>query len=161
PPAPDPGSCEEAARERSNVGCDYWPTITGNLVQPVFDFAVVVSNSGSAAAKVKVTGPNKVDLAVTVAPGTLEKIYLPCVRSLKGPDITTTLSELTSPMKASVAAAGGAYHLVSSAPVVVYQFNPLEYRAAGGPPGKDWSDCALALGDKECLSHSNDASLLL
>jgi hypothetical protein len=162
PPPPDPGSCEEAVQTHSNTGCDYWPTIAGNLVQPVFDFAVVVSNSGKAAAKVTVTGPNDVNVAVTVAPGALEKIYLPWVRSLKGPDITTTLSEINSAMKASVAAAAGAYHLVSSVPVVVYQFNPLEYRAAGGPPGKDWSaDCAIAAGDPECLSHSNDASLLL
>jgi hypothetical protein len=63
--------------------------------------------------------------------------------------------------------ASGAYHLVSSIPVTVYQFNALEYRSAGGPPGKDWSTCP---GDQicpddgvpaGCFSFSNDASLLL
>ena len=45
--------------------------------------------------------------------------------------------------------AGGAYHLVSSRPVIVYQFNPLEYR-------NDACNCLFGP-----YSFSNDASLLL
>ena len=52
----DPVTCEEAARARSYVGCDYWATVTGNIVADIFDFTVVVSNIGQTAASVKVTG---------------------------------------------------------------------------------------------------------
>jgi hypothetical protein len=49
---------------------------------------------------------------------------------------------------------------VSSVPVTVYQFNALEYKGVGGPPGKDWSSC-LALGLTGCFSYTNDASVLI
>ncbi|MER2605396.1 MAG: hypothetical protein ABTQ29_06170, partial [Siculibacillus sp.] len=46
-------------------------------------------------------------------------------------------------------------------PVTVYQFNPLEYQAQRGPPGKDWSSCPGNQCGTACFSYSNDASLLL
>jgi hypothetical protein len=140
------------------VGCDYWPTVTANGVWSIFDYAVVVSNVGKTAADVTVTGPNSTNQKVTVAPGTLEKIYLPWVPALKGVDMDS--KGQTSPLSASVMARGGAYHLVSSVPVVVYQFNALEYQPKGGPPGKNWSTCP---NDPKlpCFSYTNDASLLL
>ncbi len=149
----DPKTCQEAATARSYVGCDYWPTVTANLVDEVFDFAVAVANVGEEDANVEVTGPNGVHESVTVAAGDIGKIYLPWVASLKGP--------LTGKVTASVVAKKGAYHLVSDKPVVVYQFNPLEFRAGGGPPDKDWSSCVPQLFAPECYSYSNDASLLL
>lgn len=152
----DPETCEEAKQTRTYVGCDYWPTVTANNVWSVFDYAVVVSNTGKSAADVTVTGPNGVSQKVTVASGALEKIYLPWVPELKGPDANS--QGAATPMTASALAKGGAYHLVSSAPVVVYQFNALEYQGKGGPPGKSWSSCPNPLG---CFSYSNDASLLL
>jgi len=155
--AGDPATCEEALATRTYVGCDYWPTVTGNVVQDVFDFAVVVANVGAAAADVKVTGPNETDRQVTVAPGALEKIYLPWVPELKGRALKPL--DFESHMSASVLARKGAYHLVSSVPVVVYQFNPLEYAGKGGPPGKKWTSCISST--EGCLSYSNDASLLL
>src|SRR5262245_14444174 len=39
--------CAQAAGQKAYVGCDYWPTVTGNLVQDVFDFAVAVANVGT------------------------------------------------------------------------------------------------------------------
>ena len=150
----DPTTCEEALAAKTYVGCDYWPTVTGNLVSDVFDFAVAVANVGTDDAHVTVTGPNGVHKAVAVAGGSLNKIYLPWVAALKGPNLI--------PMGASVLAQGGAYHLVSDRPVVVYQFNPLEFRAAGGEPGKDWTKCQkLDFTAPDCYSYSNDASLLL
>jgi hypothetical protein len=152
----DPTTCAEAIEYRSYVGCDYWPTVTANPVKAVFDYAVIVSNVGAAPAQVTVTGPGGVNKVVTVAPKTLEKIYLPWVDALKGP--SNTALEVPA-MTASVMARKSAYHLVSSVPVIVYQFNALEYTAKGGPPGKDWSSCGASRQD--CFSYSNDASLLL
>ena len=150
----DPSTCEEAFQARTYVGCDYWPTVTANMVQDVFDFAVAVANVGTVEASVTVTGPNGVQKQAKVAPGSLEKIYLPWVAELKGGAFI--------PLMTSVLAKGGAYHLVSDRPVVVYQFNPLEFRAKGGEPGKDWSKCQkLDLSAADCYSYSNDASLLL
>src|SRR5262249_38129788 len=37
---PDPKTCAEAAAAKSYVGCDYWPTVTSNIVSDVFDYAV-------------------------------------------------------------------------------------------------------------------------
>jgi hypothetical protein len=152
----DPETCAEAAETRTYVGCDYWPTVTANNVWSIFDYAVVVANIGKQPADVAVTGPGGVSAKVTVAPGSLEKIYLPWVPALKGPDANPMGA--AAPMTESVLAKGGAYHLVSSVPVVVYQFNALEYRGAGGPTSKSWSSCP---NPARCFSYSNDASLLL
>jgi hypothetical protein len=153
-------SCSDAANAKSYVGCDYWPTITGNNVWSIFDYAVVVANAGYAPADITITGPNNTNQTATVAPGSLQKFYLPWVKSLKGPD--SNGDGLATPMTASVLQKGGAYHLVSSVPVSVYQFNALEYKPAGGPQGKDWNACPndTAAGI-QCFSYSNDASLLL
>lgn len=153
----DPVNCQEAAQFRTYVGCDYWPTVLANGVQPVFDFAAVVANVGSQTANVTVTGPNGVNEKISVNGGELGKIYLPWVTALKGPQ------DGTGNLENSVLEKGGAYHLVSDTPVVVYQFNPLQFKAAGGAPGKDWSSCVIPplSGATECYSYSNDASLLL
>lgn len=169
-PATEPETCAEAAASKSYVGCDYWPTVTANGVWSVFDFAVVVANVGTTAAAVEVTGPGGVHKQVTVAPATLQKVYLPWVASLKGPD--TNECTIPNPITQTVRAARGAYHLVSDRPVIVYQFNALEFKGEGGEPGKDWSSCPGSTtvckspsssfeGKLGCFSFSNDASLLL
>jgi hypothetical protein len=162
----DPQTCAEAAANKSYIGCDYWPTVVANSVWSIFDFAVVVSNPGSGAATVTVTGPNGSNQMVTVAPGALQKIYLPWVSTLKGADADEC--GISTALASSLSQTAGAYHLVSSVPVLVYQFNALEYKPAGGPAGKDWSTCPgtaqtcrsyhMPIG---CYSYSNDASLLL
>jgi hypothetical protein len=165
PPPADPTTCAQAAAGRTYVGCDYWPTVVANNVWSIFDYAVVVANGQTVPANVTVTGPNAVNQSATVAPGSLTKIYLPWVADLKGPDTDTCGSAV--PLTASVLSPKGAYHLLSSVPVTVYQFNALEYRGQGGPPGKSWAACpgkqicqssSTASG---CYSFSNDASLLL
>lgn len=154
----DPVTCDEAAMFKTYVGCDYWPTVTDNVVADVFDFAVAVANGGSDPANVTVTGPGGVNKKVTVAGGSIGKVYLPWVRALKSAGATTSA---TDALKSSVLAKQSAYHLVSDKPVVVYQFNPLEFRAVGGEPGKDWSACMKQPQAADCYSYSNDASLLL
>ena len=168
----DPQTCDEAAQAHTYVGCDYWPTVVANQVWPIFDFAVVVANAGASTATVTVSGTGQAatNQAATVPPGQLVKIYLPWVSSLKGPAFDNCTS--SSPLMTSLA--GTAFHLTSDVPVTVYQFNALEYRGQGGPPGKQWTTAACpgdtACSDKNsqnygltagCYSFSNDASLLL
>jgi hypothetical protein len=153
----DPTTCTQAAASKSYVGCDYWPTVTANLVESVFDFTAVVANTQSTPASVTVTGPNNFSATTSVAANALAKIYLPWVTELKGPDVTASDSSFT----ASVTVPKGAYHLVSSIPVTVYQFNALEYKGQGGASGKDWSKCTVLPGASGCFSYSNDASVLL
>ena len=160
----DPKDCTEAAANKSYIGCDYWPTVTANAVWSIFDFAVVVSNPGTTPADVTVTGPADdatptvpTNEHVTVMPNQLVKIYLPWVKDLKGADADAMGGSM--PITASVFHAKGAFHLVSTAPVLVYQFNALEYIGQGGKPGKSWDSCPG--GKTACYSYSNDASLLL
>jgi hypothetical protein len=155
----DPKDCAEAAANKSYIGCDYWPTVVANAVWSIFDFAVVVSNPGTTAADITVTGPLGTNQQVTVMPGQLSKIYLPWVPELKGADADNMGG--SSPLTASTLKTGGAYHLVSSSPVLVYQFNALEYKGSGGAPGKDWNSCPGKSSSIGCFSFSNDASLLL
>jgi hypothetical protein len=165
----DPATCDDAAAQRSYVGCDYWPTVVANNVWRDFDFAVVVANAGTEPADITITGPSGTNQTGTVMPNQLAKFYLPWQFDLKGPDADSCGT--AAPIVSSVYAKAGAYHLQSKRPVTVYQFNALEYAGKGGPPGKDWSTCpgnskcddggpmsGLALG---CYSFSNDASLLL
>ena len=140
--------CQRAREERSYVGCSYWPTVTSNggLVED-FSFAVAVANAWSAPAKVKVTSSNKTHASITVAPNSLATIKLPWVAALKG----------KSNNFGSVLAKGGAYHLESSLPVTVYQFNALNFQLQGDcKKGQD-----ILPGDGKCFSYTNDASLLL
>ena len=90
-------------------------------------------------------------------PGGIAPIILPWVTELKGGDFDDGTNG--SRPTASVLVPGGAYHLTSSVPVTVWQYNPLEYETAVSkcpyPP-------SLANGDGiNCLSVSNDASLLI
>jgi hypothetical protein len=168
-PGDDPTTCEQAAMLRSYVGCDYWPTVVANTVWSIFDFAVVVANAGRSPASVTVTGPLGTHQSQTVPPDSLAKFYLPWVDALKGADSDSCGA--SPALTSTVVARGGAYHLVSSSPVTVYQFNALEYQPAGGPAGKDWSRCpgstVLCTGQGAqphylgCFSYTNDSSLLL
>jgi hypothetical protein len=160
----DPSTCEEAILSKSYVGCDYYPTVVANVVWSIFDFAVVVANAGTTTATVTVTGPMGTNVQQTIAPDALAKIYLPWVPALKGADADSCGTAVA--LEASVVAPLSAYHLVSTVPVTVYQFNALEYGPKGGPPGKSWAACPGAQGCAQggfagCWSYSNDSSLLL
>jgi hypothetical protein len=166
----DPTTCAEAASSRSYIGCDYWPTVTANTVWSVFDFTAIVANGGADTATITVTGPSNTNITTTVGPGQLTKIYLPWVPALKGQDSDNC--GVSRVMTSSVLAPASAFHLVSSVPVTVYQFNALEYVGQGGPAGKSWAACPgnTACSDSTspnlghasgCYSFTNDASLLL
>lgn len=166
----DPVTCAQAAQSQSYIGCDYWPTVTANNVWGIFDFAVVVANTGMQPANITITGPGNTNQTGTVAPQSLTKFYLPWVNVLKGNEADNCGD--ATPLSSSVLARGAAYHLVSTVPVTVYQFSALEYQGMGGASGKDWSSCpgntacsnpnSQAYGQViGCYSFSNDASLLL
>ncbi|AUX38972.1 hypothetical protein SOCE26_003540 [Sorangium cellulosum] len=160
----DPQTCADAAVRKSYIGCDFWPTVTANPVEEIFDYAVVVANAGRETAEVTVTRAGASVAAAEVPPGGLATLYLPWVFELKGSFSDDGCSGLEDGVPSSVRAAGGAYHLTSTRPVAVYQFNPIEYAGQGGPPGKDWQSCQdrFCLDDSPapCFSHTNDASLL-
>lgn len=155
----DPKTCDQAAQAKTYIGCDFWPTVTANQVWSIFDYAVVVANAGDEPASVTVERGGVPLANVTIPANALEKIYLPWVPELKGPDFGVCTEVIAN--NASVRVPGGAYHLVSSIPVTVYQFSALEYGPQGGPPGKDWSSCPASACGLDCFSYSNDASLLL
>ncbi len=156
----DPKTCADAATYKTYLGCDFYPTVNANNVWSIFDFAAVVANAGDSAATVTVTkGGAAVGSPVTIQPNALATIYLPWVPELKGPDADCMGGAM--PLTQSVNSAQGAYHLVSTLPVTVYQFNALEYKPQGGPPGKNWGNCPGDQCGLPCFSYSNDASLLL
>lgn len=160
PTAADPTTCQEAAEQKSYVGCDFWPTVTFNPVWSIFDFTALVANTGEEPAEVTITlGPTFIETK-TVAPNQLMPFYLPWIPDLKGAD--SGPCGTGTPPTASVRVNDGAYHLVSTRPVTVWQFSPLEYRDQGGPAGKDWTTCpANQCTIVPCNSYSNDASLLI
>jgi hypothetical protein len=168
-PPPDPTTCDEAKTSKTYLGCDFWPTVTANRVWNVFDFAAIVANAGDVEARVTVTGPGGFSKEAIVGPNRLVKIYLPWVPALKGPEGDSC--GIGEGLTASVRADKSAYHVVTTRPVAVYQFNALEFKGEGGPGGKSWASCpgddickmpdgtiTLPLG---CFSFTNDASLLL
>jgi hypothetical protein len=137
------GACAPQNLGRAYIGCEYYPTVTGNEVDGSFSFAVAVSNTTSETASVHVEGGAlPAPLTFTVAPKSVQVQTLPWVPALKA---CTSVGQLECGMPQSLSAmvVDGAYHLRSTQPVTVYQFNPLEY----------------VIGFQN--SYTNDASLLL
>ncbi|MBI5477942.1 MAG: IgGFc-binding protein [Deltaproteobacteria bacterium] len=135
--------CGQAEVNKSYLGCDYYPTVTMNTQldeTPGFSFAVAVAapSSNSGAATITITGGGLTGpMTDTVAPGNLKTIKLPWVGTLKQDFVGLAQTEK------SVLVANGAYHLISTQPITVYQFNALEYQVGAA------------------YSYTNDASLLL
>ena len=131
-----PQTCEAANASQSYIGCEYWPTATMNdQLNKQFKFAIVAANPTTTDAVVTVEQKGSQVAQVTVKPGGLETVELPWAMELQS---------------GSALAQGAAFHVTSSVPITLYQFNPLEFQLPGctGDP----------LG---CFSYTNDASLLL
>jgi hypothetical protein len=121
-------ACSRDPKARTNAGCEYWAADLDNLGAAITaQYAVIVSNLGTIPATVTVTRRDSVSatpaevLQRPVAPGTLEILALPA-RNMTTPGLHWA-----------------GYRVESTAPVVAYQFNPLENVGV----------------------YSNDASLLL
>ncbi len=154
----DPTTCAEAETSHSYVGCEFWPVALPNVVGTWFDYAVVISNVGENPADITIERDGSVVETGQVAPGSLEKFFLPWVEGTKHWMALCDTGQPQPGQLASKRVPGGAYHVVSSVPVIAYQFNPIEFDPQGGPEGKDWSGCQCIFG---CHSYTNDASLLL
>ena len=140
--------CADAAASNSYIGCEYWPTpVLNSNVSSEFDFAVVVANPQAVDAMVTVTRGGSMVATRTIPAGGIDTITLEWVTELKG----------AIGGEASALVRGGAYRLRSTVPVTVYQFNALDYRIARDCPDESF----LTIGDGQCFSFTNDASLLL
>ena len=149
--------CKIAEQRKSYIGCDYWPTPTANTqLDPAFenDFAVAVHNPNDQPAQVVVTKGSAQVATEQVGPGEIKTIKLPYDPTLKGSFDPTTGFDWPA-----VARVQGAYHLVSSMPVTVYQFNPLNYELPQACT--QHTDPSTGAPEQPCHSYTNDASLLL
>jgi hypothetical protein len=142
--------CSDAEANKSYEGCEYWATtLMNSQLSPDFVPAVVISNRNELAASVTIDRGGRQLATVSVAPNTTETVELPWIHELKqDAEDERTLSSANVPQ--------GAYHLVSSMPVTVYQFNPLQYRL-----NRECRNGDADPTDRKCYSYSNDASLLL
>lgn len=132
-------ACSPVLLGKSYQGCEYYPTVTANLVNSaIFHFSVAVSNTSNKTASITVTKGAATVTTATVAPNSVQILNLPWDASLKGPSSNSAV-----PMPSSVRVNAGAYRLVSNRPVTVYQYSPLEYQIGAN------------------FSYTNDASLLL
>ena len=153
------GACSPAELIPSYFGCDYFPTVTLNPVWSGFPFAVVVANTADTAATVTVTRGGNTVATETVPADGVTTITLPWVADLKGGDVNACQSPPDP--GATRVVVGGAYRLRTNVPVTVYQFSPLSYEIDPVPDGCPiGADCPGGQGT-DCLSFSNDASLLL
>ncbi len=135
-----PQTCEASLEKQSYIGCEYWPTVTMNSqLSDTFEFAIVAANPTGSDAVVTVERSSAQIAQVTVAAGQLETIKLPWVTELKN-------------ATGSVLVPRGAFHVTSSVPITLYQFNPLDFQQAG---------CSSTDPTSNCFSYTNDASLLL
>lgn len=124
--------CEEAAINRSNVGCDYFAVDMGNIDEAGANeacFAVLVANvqdTGDATVTIEDPAGNLLDFPShgthrVVAPRALEVFTVN--GSCADGSASANLTQMASGLQA-----GGAYRVRSTLPVVAYQINP--YQAA-------------------------------
>jgi hypothetical protein len=141
---PQTGVCVDdcAGIGGSYLGCDYYAVTMSNSVldQTTFYFSVALTNPGSKAANITITGPNATNITDTVPAGQLKEYKLGWVQPLScnGTCNGTKISPGGTALVAS-----GAYHIVSNEPIGAYQFNARNYIIGAA------------------YSYTNDASLLI
>ncbi len=145
------GPCAPHRLGDSYVGCEYFPTVTGNTVRSEFEYAVTISNDNDHPVQVHIEGGALATPEMfLVAPHAVHVERLPWVQELKACEKYDAY-ECGNPQNRGGLVRGGAYHLRSTAPITVYQYNPLDYQLPAGCPQDGGEGC----------SYSNDASLLL
>ena len=138
------GACAPLTLGETYIGCDYYPTVTGNTVGTNLDFAVAIANTASSNATITIEGGALGAAQMfDVAPNSVVVRTLPWVPLLKLCNTPQVDGCIGGNMANAALATRGAYHLRSTQPITVYQFNALQYQK-----GADFS-------------YSNDASLLM
>jgi hypothetical protein len=136
------GDCANISQ--SYIGCDYYSVTSVNnwLDQGTFSFAVSIANTTSKSATVNISGPHAVvGNPFTIAANSIQSIVLPWEAPLSCGAGTCNGGQPAAPTTAIVS--GGAYHIKSTEPVTVYQFNARDYQVGSS------------------FSYTNDASLLI
>lgn len=141
--------CAPEVLGKSYVGCEYFATVTANAVDGVYDFAVTISNSSTTEASVTIEGGALTQARSIRVPANGVRVeQLPWVDALKPCSVPQTREQCFATLATEVVRTG-AYHIRSTVPVTVYQFNPLQYTGEGN------------IAEVNDNSYSNDASLLL
>lgn len=112
------GACAPNSLGASYIGCDYYAVITSNVVNNMFDFAVIVSNVSDEDADVTITRGDEAVVDILVPANTLEIVRLPWITLLK----TAAPSKVVE---------DGAYRIRSTRPITAYQYSPLDYTKDG------------------------------
>src|SRR5512143_2259263 len=106
------GDCWGKALGNSCVGCEYYPTVTGNTVGDTFDFAVAMANTTSSPVAVTIDGGAlTTPLMVTIPASSVLVQTLPWVNTLKLCDSPTTDGCQSTGPHYAAQTAKGAYHL--------------------------------------------------
>ncbi|MDB4986327.1 MAG: Hemagglutinin/hemolysin-related protein [Myxococcaceae bacterium] len=139
--------CAHAVTDRSYLGCDYWPVFTSNsLLDPLFAPAVAIGNGNLVSAHVVITKNRATVTELDVAAGSAQTVQLSFDAALRQPGGSRLVRQ-------------GAYHLTSSVPVTVHQYNPLLFEVEQDCANKD-DEPMSRQDDGKCNSYTNDASLL-
>jgi hypothetical protein len=140
------GPCARRTLGDSYIGCEYYPVVLGNPVLEEFSFGIAIANASAMDATVLIEGGALAAPETLVVPAdSVEVRTLPWVSELKLCSGPAYMVECDPVIERDVR--GPAYRVRSTQPIVVYQFNPLEYRST-------------ATGE-EHFSFTADASLLL
>src|SRR5262249_26480304 len=122
------GMCAPHSLGKSYIGCEYFPTVTGNAVSNQYQFAVVVTNATEVLATITLEGGAlAAQETFAVAPHEVHVERLPWVDALKLCSQPTWKNCVNGEQTDGGLVAHGAYHLRSTVPVTLYQFNPLDY----------------------------------
>jgi hypothetical protein len=142
---PTTGECtgDCASLGLSYIGCEYYAVTMSNslLDQTTFVFSVTIANTGMSTANINIQGGALgAPMTGSIAPGAISGFVLPWVPALSQSTGTTVST-------------GGAYHIRSTEPVTVYQFNARDYCVP--------SPSCTTTSNGSSYSYTNDASLLL
>ncbi len=150
------GPCSASTLERSYIGCEYFPTVTSNgQLYNGFHFAVAIASASKDVADVVVYKGTQLVKTVKVPAGGVVAVNLDWVMDLKHDASGVASKAAFDAVFASALVKQGAYHLKSTRPVTVSQFNPLEFEIPSD------GVCPDVMGTGQCNSYTNDASMLL